>query len=112
MKIRASLLTIVLFSFIFSGCATTSTSQNNLSTPDNKYSYDGKLSQEQKHLKNHNFIDDITYSKYMSKRDMNINNELFSFYNEWKGTKYRMGGYTKKGIDLFWICSKSYFRKI
>lgn len=68
MRIRTSLLTIVLFSFIFSGCATTSTSQNNLSTPDNKYSYDGKLNQDQKHLKNHNFIDDITYSKYMSKK--------------------------------------------
>lgn len=56
MRIRTSLLTIVLFSFIFSGCATTSTSQNNLSTPDNKYSYDGKLNQDQKHLKNHNFM--------------------------------------------------------
>ncbi len=51
MKIMASLLTIVLFSFIFSGCATTSTSQNNLSTPDNKYSYDGKLSQRTKAFK-------------------------------------------------------------
>ena len=111
MKIRASLLTIVLFSFIFSGCATTSTSQNNLSTPDNKYSYDGKLSQDQKHLKNHNFIDDITYSKYMSKRDMTINNELFSFYNEWKGTKYRMGGYTKKGIDCSGFVQKAILEK-
>lgn len=111
MKIRTSLLTIVLFSFIFSGCATTSTSQNNLSTPDNKYSYDGKSSQDQKHLKNNNFIDDITYSKYMSKRDIAINNELFSFYNEWKGTKYRMGGYTKKGIDCSGFVQKAILEK-
>ncbi len=47
----------------------------------------------------------------MSKRDMTINNELFSFYNEWKGTKYRMGGYTKKGIDCSGFVQKAILEK-
>lgn len=111
MKIKASLLTITLFGIIFSGCATTSTSQKNLSTPNSNYAYDSKLNQEQKHLKNNSFRDDITYSNYMSKRDSAINSELFSFYNEWKGTKYRMGGYTKKGIDCSGFVQKAILEK-
>ncbi|MCP4971717.1 MAG: peptidase P60 [Arcobacter sp.] len=30
---------------------------------------------------------------------LNMKNELMSFYSEWKGTRYKAGGKTKKGID-------------
>ena len=47
----------------------------------------------------------------MSKRDMNINNELFSFYNEWKGTNYRIGKKKKKGIDCSGFVQKAILEK-
>lgn len=37
-------------------------------------------------------------NSYVSKKE-NLNNNLLSFYDDWKGTKYRLGGTSKKGID-------------
>jgi cell wall-associated NlpC family hydrolase len=37
-------------------------------------------------------------SSYVSKKE-NISNNLLSFYKDWEGTKYRLGGTSKKGID-------------
>ncbi len=37
-------------------------------------------------------------NSYVSKKE-NISNNLLSFYKDWEGTKYRLGGTSKKGID-------------
>ncbi|WP_419677866.1 NlpC/P60 family protein [Aliarcobacter lanthieri] len=110
MKLRKSFLSIVIFSSIFTGCATT-TSQKTVDMakfPNNSiYSSD---KDQQTHLKTHNFIEDITYSNYISK-NKKINDKLFSFYDEWKGVKYRLGGDTKKGIDCSGFVQKALAEK-
>lgn len=43
--------------------------------------------------------------------NLKIRNELMSFYNEWKGTKYKAGGKSKKGIDSAALTQKVYIDK-
>lgn len=107
MSIKKTSFYILIFSLFFSACSSTKTTVVELPT-----NFENKPNQEQQtHLKKHKFIDDVTYSNYMSKRDNSINKELLSFYNEWKGVKYRLGGTTKKGIDCSAFVQKALLEK-
>ncbi|WP_418186272.1 NlpC/P60 family protein [Aliarcobacter vitoriensis] len=109
MNIRKSFLSIVIFSSVFTGCATTS-SQKTVDASNFQNNTYNSNQEQQTHLKKHTFLEDVTYSNYMSK-DKKINDKLFSFYDEWKGTKYRIGGYSKKGIDCSGFVQKALAEK-
>lgn len=95
---KNNMLLIVVFSFLFTGCATMSV-QKSVDMSQYKDNSTYKPHQEQAHLtKKYNIVEDITHSNYTSKKSI-MNEKLFSFYNEWKGVKYRLGGQTKQGID-------------
>lgn len=42
---------------------------------------------------------------------LDMDKELMAFYGEWKGTKYKAGGVTKKGIDSSALTQKAYKEK-
>ena len=47
-----------------------------------------------------------TKSDYTSKQ-VKINNNLFDFYNNWEGVRYKMGGTSKNGIDCSGFVQKA-----
>lgn len=95
---KNNLLLIVISSFLFTGCATMGV-QKNVDMSQYKDNSTYKFNQERAHLKKrYDIVENITHSNYTSKKSA-INEKLFSFYKEWKGVRYRLGGQTKKGID-------------
>jgi len=85
LKLNKIFLYTLIFTFVFTGCFHTSTEQQvKVSTPSTTYIlYEVKI------------VDDITD---LSKEEA-IKDKLYSFYDEWKGVKYKFGGYSKAGID-------------
>ena len=55
-------------------------------------------------------FDDYTNSNYITKKSV-FNNELFDFYTQWEGVKYKMGGESKKGIDCSAFIQKAFKEK-
>lgn len=44
-------------------------------------------------------------------QDKKINNNLYSFYKEWSGVRYKYGGNSKNGIDCSALIQKAYKKK-
>jgi len=86
LKLNKIFLYTLIFTFIFTGCFHTSTEQQ-VRVPTKKtyiLLYDTKI-----------VADDTTNLP----EEETIKDKLYSFYDEWKGVKYKFGGYSKAGID-------------
>lgn len=101
MKSKNIFFLIVTFSFLFTGCSyKTSQEVVDMSTYQDTTSYVNSNNYEEKYLKSPktSFFDELTHQNYITKKDK-INEGLFSVYNQWKGTRYKLGGTSKSGID-------------
>lgn len=54
----------------------------------------------------------MTPTVKISKNDSLIVRKLYSYYNEWKGVKYRIGGLSKKGVDCSGYVHLAYQQKL
>lgn len=91
MNLRFIFLTI-LFTFIITGCSTKDSyiySKKNTNLPYPSASLQKTL-QEKQHLK--------------------VN--LYDFYSQWKGVRYKFGGNSKRGIDCSALIQKAYKHKL
>jgi len=86
---KKKILSAIAFSVLLSGC-----NQVNEPTPTTE------IKKEQK------VVADV-----LPDNAIDMKSEILSFYNEWKGTKYRSGGTTKKGIDSAALTQKLYKEK-
>ena len=55
-------------------------------------------------------FENYTTNKYISKK-ITINHNLYDFYSEWEGVRYKMGGESKKGIDCSAFIQKAFKEK-
>lgn len=105
MKSRKIYIFVVLFSILFTGCSFKSSeetidvskyqsSQKEPSIHQQATYSNNKLSVN----KNKNLDVFNTKSNYTSKQ-IKINDNLYDFYTNWEGVRYKLGGSTKNGID-------------
>lgn len=99
MKLRNLLFIIFTFSLFFTGCSYKNTTE--VSNIKNSPNDSSQTLSDYNNLLKTNFYDELAQQDYSEKEDEldEINEGLFSIYNQWKGTKYKLGGTTKKGID-------------
>jgi len=76
----------ILFPFVFSGCFHTSNEQQVKVSTKTYILYDTRI-----------VADDTT--DLLEAEEESIKDKLYSFYDEWKGVKYKFGGHSKAGID-------------
>lgn len=87
---------IVINVFILTGCSTKNTSSySKIRTIDNIIIDSASL--------NHTLQENAK---------LNLDNKLYSFYNEWKGVRYKYGGNTKSGIDCSAFIQTAYKEKL
>ncbi|MCT7646534.1 C40 family peptidase [Aliarcobacter butzleri] len=103
MKLKNVFFLTVTFSFLFTGCSYKTNEEvvNMSNYPNASYSTSNNNNNYgEKYLKSskNSFFDELTHQNYITKKDK-INEGLFSVYNQWKGTRYKLGGSTKSGID-------------
>jgi len=48
----------------------------------------------------------------ISKNDSSVVKKLYSYYNEWRGVKYQIGGMSKKGVDCSGYVHLAYKQKL
>lgn len=56
------------------------------------------------------FFKKYTNQNYTSKKQV-LNNELFDFYSQWEGVRYKLGGSNKSGIDCSGFIQKAFKEK-
>jgi len=125
MKIRNLFIITLYISLFFTGCSyKTSEEVVDMSTYQNKNSIHSNASYNesdyQKYVKykqqliksnsKNNFFSEFTTNNYITKKDA-LNNELYDFYNQWEGVKYKLGGESKKGIDCSAFIQKAFKEK-
>ncbi|MCT7909289.1 NlpC/P60 family protein [Arcobacter lacus] len=103
MKFKNIFFLTVTFSFLFTGCSYKTSEEvvDMGNYPNTSYSASNTNNYGEMYLKSpkkSNFFDELTHQNYITKKDK-INEGLFSVYNQWKGTRYKLGGTSKSGID-------------
>jgi len=93
LKLNKSFLFIVIFSFVFTGCFTPGQQQIKV-TISSTY-----ILEEKSIIDNTENLSDLLEDEIEYTYSENVKDKLFSFYDEWKGVKYKFGGYSKSGID-------------
>jgi cell wall-associated NlpC family hydrolase len=81
--------------------------ENTLYQKDSKYK---NYKKNTKKIQNENPFKNYDYSAYSSNKN-NLNNELYDFYSQWEGVKYKLGGESKKGIDCSAFIQKAFKEK-
>lgn len=126
MNIKNLLIMAIYISLFFTGCSyKTSEEVVDMSNYTQKNSIHSnatyKESDYQKYIKNKqnqlsknssksNIFDEFTNNNYITKRDA-LNNELYDFYSQWEGVRYKLGGESKKGIDCSGFIQKMFKEK-
>jgi len=116
---------ITICIYLFTGCSYKSIEEN-IDMSDNKnetfrsaslentmYQKDLKYKNYKKNSKNQqddNIFKEYDYSDLSSQKDR-LNNDLYDFYSQWEGVKYRLGGETKSGIDCSAFTQKAFKEK-
>lgn len=95
MKFKNVFFLIFVFSLFFTGCSQ-KISQEIVEIKEKPQEVIYEI--PKKVTKKISLFDELALQSYSTKKNR-INDALFSVYNQWKGTKYRFGGTTKKGID-------------
>ena len=101
-----NLFVILVSVSLFTGCAIKKGEEVvDMSTPidyeqqvasyESKFKKNKKISRENTKSKT---FENYTTNKYISRKTA-INDNLYDFYSEWEGVRYKMGGESKKGID-------------
>lgn len=110
MRIKNISLLLIISTFIFTGCSTkTINEEDTIIGTFHTIEQDNNENITQEYL-NQNNLDNISYLNHISQKNK-ISEELLDFYQEWKGVKYRFGGYTKKGIDCSALVQKALLEK-
>lgn len=113
--------------YLFTGCSYKNSEENIDMSDNNKYttfrsaSLENTLTRKdfknkkttKPQIKNKTFKD-YDYSNYSTSKNTqnNINNELYDFYAQWEGVKYKLGGESKKGIDCSAFIQKAFKEKL
>lgn len=93
MKFNNTLFLILIFSLFFTGCSYKTEQTANMTDYSN-ISYKANINKSKTY-----FLNELNQNDINKDELEEINEKLFSVYNQWKGTKYKLGGTTKKGID-------------
>ncbi len=113
-----NLFVILLSVSLFTGCAIKKGEEVvDMSTPidyeQQVASYESKFKKNKKipreNTKSKTF-ENYTTNKYISRKTA-INDNLYDFYSEWEGVRYKMGGESKKGIDCSAFIQKAFKEK-
>jgi len=87
LKLNKIFLSMLIFPIVFTGCFHISNEQQ-VKVPTETYIlYDTRI------------VADDTTEGLPESEEETIKDKLYSFYDEWKGVKYKFGGYSKIGID-------------
>lgn len=93
MKYKNIFFLIIAFSLFFTGCS--------YKTSQKIEKRESQISQNSINLQEtpkNSLFDELSLQSYSTKKDK-ISKRLFEVYYQWRGTRYRLGGTTKKGID-------------
>jgi cell wall-associated NlpC family hydrolase len=107
--------------YLFTGCSYKNIDENIDMSDNNKNSTFRSASLEntltnkntkykKPQIKNKIF-DNYDNKNYSTSKD-NLNNELYDFYAQWEGVKYKLGGESKKGIDCSAFIQKAFKEKL
>jgi cell wall-associated NlpC family hydrolase len=121
------LLLISMFIYLFTGCSYKNMEENLGMSDDGvnstfrsaslektikqkdskykKYRKDKNTQVKNKTFDNYNFQTNITPNKN------SLNDELYDFYTQWEGVKYKLGGESKSGIDCSAFIRKAFEEK-
>ena len=113
-----NLFVILIFVSLFTGCAikkgeevvdmsTTVNYEQQVAAYESKFKKYKKIPRENTKSKT---FENYTTNNYISKKST-INNNLYDFYTEWEGVRYKMGGESKKGIDCSAFIQKAFKEK-
>ncbi|MEZ4694378.1 MAG: NlpC/P60 family protein [Aliarcobacter sp.] len=113
-----NLFVILIAISLFTGCAvkkgeevvdmsTTINYEQQVAAYESKFKKYKKIQKENTKSKT---FENYTTNKYISKKTT-INDNLYDFYSEWEGVRYKMGGESKKGIDCSAFIQKAFKEK-
>lgn len=112
-----NIFTIFIFSTLFfTGCSYKSSEEVvDMSSYKNKKLEHTPYKNTQKNTKisktqKNDFFKKYTNQNYTSKKQV-LNNELFDFYSQWEGVRYKLGGNNKSGIDCSGFIQKAFKEK-
>ena len=113
MKSSKIYIFIMLFSILFTGCSFKSSEEkidvSKYQSSEKQPSVHQQATYSKNKLgvnKNKNIDVFNTKSNYTSKQ-VKINNNLFDFYSNWEGVRYKLGGTSKNGIDCSGFVQKA-----
>lgn len=82
--------------------------ENTIKNKDSKYKKYRKTTKTQ--VKNKTF-QNYDFSNNTTPRENSLNDELYDFYSQWEGVKYKLGGESKSGIDCSGFIKKAFEEK-
>lgn len=125
MNVRKLLTATVFSTLLFTGCAHKSDQEavDISKYKDNQYKasvhqndslqnikkYNTSSNKNTTNVKNTNNSKKFTFNQKntQTSKKVQMNENLFDFYSDWAGTKYRLGGTSKKGIDCSGFVQKA-----
>ena len=90
--------------YLFTGCSYKSMEEN-IDMSDNGINSTFRSASKNKNFGNYDFSSNTTPGKN------NLNEELYDFYSQWEGVKYKLGGESKGGIDCSAFIRKAFEEK-
>lgn len=110
----------ILIAYLFSGCSNKNVVEN-IDMSNNDFNPTFTSASLEKLIKtNHKSINSKTKTTPLNiqseEENINttksLNNDLYSFYKQWQGVKYKFGGNSKKGIDCSAFIQKAFKEKL